>query len=437
MIRALTDRIRPAGTDADLGPRLGVLTEFTAARTVRWGGLLFAAMILIQRISVPGLPVPMLLPVLLAWVLLALRSGVLEIDQRRLRFWCAAVAVTGLGMLTQTVAHPRPVVSVTSWALIHVVWLSAVFRFTDRRRSTYEALLRAVVGACSALAVGCIVFMGIQLLGVPYRDVFQDVVPQVLLERGWTISSPVEFGSPIYRANAWVGLEPSMTSYQIAIGVLASILVRSRLWVMALLVLGMFATVAGSGFLLAAIGVTTLSLFRGRRRLLRMVGPLVVGLILLLSTPFGETLINRTGEAGAESSSTSLRAIQPYSELWPTWSTEPATAYLGAGAGASQRIVDVSVFQGLVPLPAKIFYDYGMVFGMVLAAFLIFCYLDGLSAVFAVAFLTNLWTIQPGSNIPVFVIPVLLLVTWFAPRTGPRIEDDIGPLPVPRARSRA
>jgi MFS family permease len=64
-----------------------------------------------------------------------------------------------------------------------------------------------------------------------------------------------------------------------------------------------------------------------------------------------------------------------------------------------------------------------LLFGVVVAAFMIFCYLDGLSAALAFTFFVNLWTIQPGSNIPVFVIPVVLLVTMWAPRSEPRIED--------------
>jgi hypothetical protein len=156
----------------------------------------------------------------------------------------------------------------------------------------------------------------------------------------------------------------------------------------------------------------------------RILIPAVVLGVILLSTPFGQTMLERTDEASSsEESSASLRAVQPYSELWPTWSTEPATAIIGGGAGSSQRLVDVSVLRGLVPLPGKIFYDYGLVFGGILALFFLFCYLDSLSAVFAFTFAVNLWTIQPGSNIPVFVIPVVLLVTMWAPRSEPRIED--------------
>lgn len=402
------------------------LSGRTAARTVSWAAWLFALLILVQRFSVPAMPVPMLLPVCLTWVLLAWRAGVVEIDVRRLVFWSLAVAATGAAMLVQTGVHPQPVVSVTSWALIHVVWLPAVVRFVDRRPSTFVALLHRVVAICVALSVACVFMIGIQFAGVAYADYLEALVPETFLEQGFTIASPISFGSPIYRANAWIGLEPSTVSYQIGIGILAGILVRARMRWFLVMVAGIFATVGASGFVLIGLGVLALLAFPARRSLLRVIAPVVVGGGAALATPVGQILLAR-GENAGEDESASLRAVQPYTELWPHWSTDLTTALLGGGAGSSQRIVDVTIEQGLVPLPAKIFYDYGLIAGLVLAAFLLFCYVDSLSPTLAFAFMVNLWTFQPGSNIPVFVVPVLLLVTMWAPRSTPRLEDHPAP----------
>lgn len=416
---------------------VSALSDRTATSTVRWVATMFALLILLQRFSVPGLPVPMLLPVFLGWLFLAWRAGVVEVDQRRLQLWVLAVAVTGAAMLVQTAVHPAPVVSINSWALIHVVWLPAVMKLVDRRPATLRSVLHVVVGICAVLAAACIAMMAVQLVGVPYRDVLEDVFPPTLLEQGFTIASPIQFGSPIYRANAWIGLEPSTVSYQLGIGVLAAILVRSRIRLLLLVVVGMFATVGASGFVLVGVGLLVILAFPARRLLPRIVAPVVAGGAVLLSTPIGQTLLAR-GENASEDESASLRAVQPYTELWPTWSADVTTALFGAGAGASQRVVDVSVARGLVPLPAKIFYDYGLVAGLMLAAFLLFCYADALSATFAFTFLVSLWTIQPGSNIPVFVIPVVLLVTMWAPRQAPRLEDlaTVPPAPPPARRRR-
>jgi hypothetical protein len=405
-----------------LGDSLALARE--QRRTVKWATVLFVLVILVQRFSVPGMPVPMLLPVVLGWVFLALRGGVLEVDRRRFLFWCLAVCATGGVMLVQTAVGTAPMISLTSWALVLVVWLPALTRFTDRRTETYRQVLVAVAWTCTALAAVCIVQMAIQLAGFHYSDILKPYLPATFLEQGFNITSPVEFGSTIYRANAWIGLEASVVSYQIGIGLLAAVLTRRSIWMIGVLVTGLFATVAGSGFLLALVGVLTLLVTPARRILLKPIAPIVVLGGALAFTPYGQGLITRTGEASQdEGSSASLRAIQPYSELWPTWSTDLWTALVGGGPGSSQRLVDLSPLRGLVPLPAKIFFDYGLVAGIVLALFLLYCYVDGPSQTFAFTMFVSMWTVQPGSNIPVFVIPLVLLVTLWAPRAGPRLED--------------
>lgn len=399
------------------------LLDATARRTVRWAGVMFALVILLQRFSAPGIKVGMLLPVVLVWAFFGIRAGVIEIDRRRFLFWATAVGVTAGITVVQTWVGTAPVISMSSWALVNVVWLPAIIRFVDRRRATYERFLVVVVRVCVALALGCIAMMAVQLAGVHYHDWMKDIFPKTLLEQGFSLATPVQFGSTVYRANAWIGLEASTTSFQLGIGMLAAILTRRSLLVHAVLLVGLFATVAGSGFLLLLTGLVVIIAMPIRRILVRPLVPLLALGGALLATPYGQTLLARSDEASNTGSSASLRAIQPYSVLWPSWSSDIPTALLGGGPGSSQRLANLNPLRGLVPLPAKIFYDYGLIAGLVLAIFLLYCYVEGPSATFAFALLANLWTVQPGSNIPVFVVPVLLLVSAWAPRQEMRIED--------------
>jgi hypothetical protein len=77
----------------------------------------------------------------------------------------------------------------------------------------------------------------------------------------------------------------------------------------------------------------------------------------------------------------------------------------------------------------KIFFDYGVVAGLALAAFLLFMYLGGPSRAFAVTLGVSLWTLQPGTTTMVFVVAVPLLVTWWTPRTRQALETDHIPSP--------
>jgi hypothetical protein len=348
---------------------------------------------------------------------------VIEIDRRRFLLWATALGVTAGITVAQTLWGTAPVISISSWALVNVVWLPAVIRFVDRRRATYERFLVVVTYICVALALACIAMMASQLAGVPYHDWMKDAFPQTLLEQGFSLATPVQFGSTIYRANAWIGLEASTTSFQLGVGLLAALLCRRSLLVLAVLLVGLFATVAGSGFLLLLVGLAVILVMPIRRILVRPLVPMLALGGALLATPYGQTLLARSDEASNTGSSASLRAIQPYGVLWPSWSSDIRTAVLGGGPGASQRLADLNPLRGLVPLPAKVFYDYGLIAGLALAVFLLYCYLEGPSATFAFALMVNLWTVQPGSNIPVFVIPVVLLVSAWAPRRELRIED--------------
>lgn len=50
------------------------------------------------------------------------------------------------------------------------------------------------------------------------------------------------------------------------------------------------------------------------------------------------------------------------------------------------------------------------------------CYWGGLSRAFGLALLVSIWALQSGLATPVIVLPVLMLVTLWSPRTGRPIE---------------
>jgi hypothetical protein len=398
-----------------------------AQRTARWVLAIFVLEVGLQRVAVPGSPVGILLPVVVVWAVLGITRGVVELDRRRLAVWCLVEAVTGIAMLVQMVVLPAPILSVNSWLLLTLVWLPAVTRFVDRRPETYLLALRKVVGVCLVLAVGCMIMMLTQFVGLHYVDWFAKLVPTPLQLAGFNFSYPIYYQSTIYRANAWIGLEPSCVSFQLGIGLLCAVLVRARWWVLVAMVGGLAATFAASGFFLFVVGLIVLLVFPIRYALRRYLVPGAAIIIIISSTSFGENLWERSGELADSGSSTALRGVTGYTELLPEWSSNLLAAIVGRGPGSSQRIIDAIGIEGLiVPFPAKLLFDYGLFAGFVLAAFLLFCYVDGLSASLAFALFFSLWTVQ-SANQSVFVVPVIVLVTMWAPRITARLEDDWSP----------
>ena len=158
----------------------------------------------------------------------------------------------------------------------------------------------------------------------------------------------------------------------------------------------------------------------------------VVG--VALTTAFGQALLARSDEFSDPRSSTSLRAILPYPVLWPHWISEIGTVLVGDGPGSSQVLATSTGLSGLlVPTPVKIFFDYGVLGGAVLAVFLIWCYLRSPSLSIATAMFLSLWTIQPGLTTTALALNAVIFVSLWAPHPGRPWEDravpPIGPPP--------
>ncbi|SDS59566.1 hypothetical protein SAMN04488570_2234 [Nocardioides scoriae] len=393
--------------------------------TLRFVTVIYVGVVLLQRFSVPNQPVALLLPLAFVAAGWGLARGLLEVDDRRLLAWLAASGATALLIPFQSYVLDRELISFTSWGLFMASWLPFVLRLVDRRMATYLDVLRAVVRISVVLAAVCVVMVVSQYAGLAYHDWFADLVPAPLQLGGFVITYPISYDSPIYRANAWIGLEPSMVSLQLGLGLVAALLTGARLRSIALLLAGLVAATSGSGFAILVVALVVMLLSPVRTVLRRFLLPGVAVVLAGLASPQGQSIAGRLGTGSGVDPSLGLRAISPYSYLWPTWSTDLSLVLFGAGPGSSQRLVDRSGILGLlVPTPIKIFFDYGLLAGLVLAAFILVCFVGGPSRTLSLALLISLWTLQPGTTTMVVVIPVLLLVAWWSPRAdSPALED--------------
>jgi hypothetical protein len=406
---------------------------------VRWAVTLWVICVLFQRLTLPSQEIAAVLPFTIAWCVYGLVRGVLEIDAHRFAWWMGVAGISAVSVPLQYALVQRPVISLTSWGLLMTVWLVFVFRLRDRRRETYLLVLRGLVRTCIWLAVASLLFMASQLV-LPYQDWVAKVVPSNLLFHTFNTSYPIAYGSSFYKSNAWIGLEPSVVSFQLGVALLAAIVLRATMPVLMLLGAGMLATTAGSGVAIALVGFLVI-LFSGMRWALARYGLLLPPVIAFMFTPWAQPIVSRATEGTGQNSSTGLRAVQTYVVLWPEWLRDPMSVVFGRGPGASQQLVDETHILGLlVPTPVKIFFDYGIVAGLAMAVFLLFMYLGGPSRAIAVSLCFSLWTLQPGTTTIVFVIAVPFLVTWWTPRTRRPIESDVVPSPnatiVPPGRGR-
>jgi hypothetical protein len=177
---------------------------------------------------------------------------------------------------------------------------------------------------------------------------------------------------------------------------------------------------------IAGIGVVVMLAFRSRSLVMRYM-PVALGAVVAIAfTPVGQLLLGRATEFQSSNSSASLRALQPYQLLFPIWYEHLSGVLLGYGPGSSQRLVEASGVVGLlVPSPVKLFFEYGVLAGGVLAAMMLACYWGGPSRVFSVSLLVSLWVLQPGTTTMVIVAPLLIFVTLWSPRVESPIEGPV------------
>ena len=393
-------------------------------RSARWVAALFLMIVLLQRVGIPGVPnIGLLTPLVLGWVIVAYLQGVVVVHRQSVLWLLAVVVATGGAMLVQSSSVFQAQISVTSWLLILAVWTPFTVRLVEPGVAGYFLMLRYATYLTIALATASIAMLGSQLAGLPFRDWFGAVVPQAFQLDGFNTIAPTAYGSDVIRSMAWIGLEPSVVSALLGLGMLAAIFVRARSWVIVVIGAGLLATVSGSGVVIVALGVLVMLVHPCRRLLVRYTGVALGAAVVAMLSPIGSLMLARATEFQSGNSSTNLRALEPYAELLPRWTDDLSGLLVGWGPGSSQRVVsDTNIAGLLVPSPAKVFFDYGLIAGVVLTVFILSCYWGGPSRTFALSLVLSLWILQSGVSTSVFVAPVLVFVTLWSPRSGPAIE---------------
>ena len=398
-----------------------------------WVAVLFLAYVVLQRFAVPGTPISLLLPVTGLWIVAGLRAGVVVLDRTRWLLWLAALASTAVASVLGSMLGRMPIASLSSWGLLLVSWAPLVFIVARVDRFEYLTLLRRVSTICVGLAVLCLITTATQAVGLGYVDVLGEIAPHGLLLDTFNTNSPIAYGESVVKANGWIGLEPSLVSLELGAGLLAALLSRRPWWVPTLILAGMLATLSGSGVVLVLVGLVAVLFSRLRSTAVKLLGPAAVVLVVLLVSPVGSTFLDRAGEFSEPGSSGSIRGVEPYEALVPMWTAHLDGMLLGYGPGSSQTIINAPGVAGLiVPVPAKVFFDYGLVAGLVLAFFMISCHLRSPSRSLALALFVAYWSIQPAATLMLLIGQIGIFSAFWAPATD--VLEDQRPVDVPAPR---
>jgi hypothetical protein len=336
--------------------------------------------IFLQRFGVPAgsTSLPFTLPAMLGLAAYGVRRGILRVDRVRLVALSGALCFACVPVLVNTVVRGGG--SLQSFGYLIAIY--APFALVTTMPGLNNHIIRIFAKAMLFVAAVAVLQTLSMAAGLPYTDLLGQIVPSNLLIQGFNTSYPVVYGSPLYKANAFIFLEPSFLSQFLGAAIVARLWQRKAGAPLALLVVAMLCTVAGTGMVLALVGLLLISLSRRAAVLTKIAISGGVGLLLAAATPFGTIVVGRLGEHKSSDSSTSLRFTDPFVVLGRAWLHDWPTIFLGRGPGTSERaIITLTRSQSLqAPVPIKLVYDYGAVLAIVFILIIGWCCLNARDA---------------------------------------------------------
>ncbi|CAO5181160.1 O-antigen ligase like membrane protein [Frankia sp. AiPs1] len=395
--------------------------------------------IFFQRIALPvgASQVQIILPITYVCLAIMVYRGGLSRNNGRMTGYLVAMAGCSLSALA-CFLRQKDDTSFTSLLLLLATYVPFVYglRPADARALLPRMLDRFLI-MITVLAGLALFQFAIQLVGVPYTDVVGNIVPSNLLMHGFNTSYPVQYGSSLYKSNAFVCLEASFCSQFLGFGIVVCVLRGGHWWRLPMFILAILSTVSGTGLLLLACAGVLLAVHKGARFAFSAL--LGVGLIVLIIslTPASSIFAARATETSSSTSSGSLRFVQPYQRTWEALGKDPLTVAFGTGPGFADR--DASAFFSRTGLPLnyalipKLVLEYGVVGTVVFASFIVAMFVRGSQSFVLSGSILIFYTVLSGGLLaPVVTGLGLLLVAWFtvSPEDAVRTRaDGLGPAP--------
>ena len=333
------------------------------------------AVTVLQRVALPlGAPVALSMLVVLPVLGWLLYLGDVVEHTRALRVYLMAVAGCCLAAIGAFLLGAQA--SVPSLLLLVVVWSAFCFRVHPAAHHLYPRVLDRFEKIMMVFAVVGIGQVLAQFAGVwAYRDYVKEALPLSFTFAGYNTSYPIQYGSSVIKANAFVFVEPSIFSQFLALALLSTLVRGARPLRVLLFAGALVCAVAGTGLLLMAVGLLVLAVRRGGWWTVRVAGGGAVLLVAALSTPLGDIFVDRSDETSYTNSSASLRFVQPFQFIERTWREDPVTFLTGLGPGGADAAADAVFAATGLPLnfagAPKLVLEYGVPASVLFVVFVV------------------------------------------------------------------
>ena len=286
-------------------------------------------------------------------------AGLLALDTRR-AILCAVFA----SLATAATALNSANLSLTSYLEVLALYIPFMFKIEISARtyaSIVEVFQQCMVVICGAVFVQYAAEIALGASKMPSMNV---LLPTAWQFPGFTYLRPMEIFHNLSKANGFFMLEVSIVSQFLAIAIIFETIYAQKWWRLAMFVVALLSTFAGSGPLLLVVMAPTLLLRTSPRVLIGITVALVLGILFAAQTQWFTAILSRTDEFSHYNGSAHHRFIEPVSVLLD-FLTGSHNFFVGIGAGNIEK----SLYAAWWPI-TKVTVEYGVLTAAAFFAFL-------------------------------------------------------------------
>lgn len=310
----------------------------------------------------PGLVGLYLLAGALVW------TGRAQIDPAAALVYVLLVAFTGMAVLVNlNFAQWRTQVSVNSWALLVVLYAPFVLRLAPSGddRAMWLWLMHWYLLLAAGIALLGVLQYFIQFAyRAPWIIDFTPYIPEGLRSSG--MANTANAMGKAFKSNGFFLREPSSFSFYMAFALVLEWSLFRRLWLMALLAMGLVVSYSGSGI---AILLAAMTVPLGFKTLLRAAagGLALVALYFTLGDVLNlDYTVGRVNEFTSNRSSAYCRFIAPAKTSIEQIDAHAWVSLLGHGSGTMQKITNTCE-----TTYGKVLFEYGLIGTLLFAVFMV------------------------------------------------------------------
>ena len=341
-------------------------------------------LIFLQRLAIPFGPYQFT-PIFLYALFFALALYILgraEIHPQRMVLLLFSIA----GVFLASVYASLYLKDVSIASLLFLTAFYIPFLFVSKKKGIFAYIVKIFQGSMLIVAICGIMQFLIQLIGGPYIDPIQRLVPEAFRLYGYANQLPIFFGSEIMKSNGLFMLEPSFYSKFIATAIIIEFITRKRVFILIIFSTALLFCFSGTGLILLGIAAIPL--------LFRMKPVKIIFLAILLTIPtyvffdqgYGDVFVERLEEFSNPNQSGYIRFVAPWLTFQEFLTLEsPGTILFGNGAGTlpeyqgreytfdelSGHYKTAHAFSAI-----KLFVEYGLVGGFLFFIFLIYIFVN-------------------------------------------------------------